>query len=135
MNILKTLENSRPNTPYTSPVKFKVVAQGTEQVSKIGKPYCTFGVADATGSKKLILHDMEKKRNFQDGKSLMIRNYTVVNDAIMVGSTTKVSKIGDIDVSEVSKTYHIPTNSTNENTERSKNFAGRNHDQLERADC
>ena len=30
----------------------------------------------------------------------MIRNYTVVNDAIMVGSTTKVSKIGDIDVSE-----------------------------------
>ncbi|VDI04430.1 uncharacterized protein LOC143078875 [Mytilus galloprovincialis] len=94
MNTLEKLSDR--SAPFTSPIKVKIVARSQQMTSKAGNTYMTMSMADSTGIKKAVLYDVSLADKMEEGKSILLRNYTVSNGSVMVNTKSKVSNTSEV---------------------------------------
>ncbi|XP_062583620.1 uncharacterized protein LOC134245338 [Saccostrea cucullata] len=109
MPTLEGLFRSKREGPYVAPVFVKVCAVAEEKTytnaNDEEKKYVIMGIADKTMSAKCILYDMSKLKDPIEGNSVMLLNVIVKDgNSLTLTSKSRVSKIGDVEVSAQKET-------------------------------
>lgn len=99
MNNIQKLKVSTGNTPYTTPIKAKVVLRSpTKKYMKDGqeRSWTEVSLADPSGCIKAVVYDETKLPTMKEGANIMVRNFIYRDNTIIITKPSKTNLTGAV---------------------------------------